>query len=93
MDEIVNRDYPSPHATQRVSRNTPATSTVTLGMFISKFQGTKKVRSSIFRPAPGPRASREVEDLTFFVPWDFDMNMPKVTVDVAGVFLDTLWVA
>ena len=45
------------------------------------------------RKSLGPRASREVEDLTFFVPWDFDMNMPKVTVDVAGVFLDTLWVA
>jgi GNAT superfamily N-acetyltransferase len=45
------------------------------------------------RKSLGPRASREVDDLTFFVPWDFEMNMPKVTVDVAGVFLDTLWVA
>jgi GNAT superfamily N-acetyltransferase len=45
------------------------------------------------RNALGPGAGREIEDLTFFVPWDFEMNMPKVTVDVAGVFLDTLWVA
>jgi hypothetical protein len=45
------------------------------------------------RNAFGPGAGREIEDLTFFVPWDFEMNMPKVTVDVAGVFLDTLWVA
>lgn len=45
------------------------------------------------RKSLGPGASREVEDLTFFVPWDFEMNMPKVTVDVSGVFLDTLWVA
>jgi GNAT superfamily N-acetyltransferase len=45
------------------------------------------------RKSLGPRVDREVDDLTFFVPWDFEMNMPKVTVDVAGVFLDTLWVA
>jgi len=45
------------------------------------------------RNALGPGAGREIEDLTFFVPWDFEMNMPKVTVDVAGVFFDTLWIA
>ena len=41
----------------------------------------------------GPTAGREFEDVTFFVPWDFESNMPKVTVDVSGVFLDTLWIA
>ncbi|MGB9630219.1 MAG: hypothetical protein ACPL6D_16305, partial [Thermodesulfobacteriota bacterium] len=35
----------------------------------------------------------EIEDLTFFVPWDIKRNMPKVTVDVAGVFIDTVWIA
>jgi len=45
------------------------------------------------RKALGPRVGREIEDLTFFVPWDFENNMPKVTVDVSGVFLDTLWIA
>jgi len=45
------------------------------------------------RKALSPKAGREIEDLTFFVPWDFENNMPKVTVDVSGVFLDTLWIA
>jgi len=35
----------------------------------------------------------EIEDLTFFIPWNFDSNMPRVTVDTAGIFLDTLWIA
>jgi len=45
------------------------------------------------RKALGPTAGREIEDVTFFVPWDFEKNMPKITVDVSGVFLDTLWIA
>ncbi|MFB0506177.1 MAG: GNAT family N-acetyltransferase [Thermodesulfobacteriota bacterium] len=35
----------------------------------------------------------EIEDLTFFVPWDLERNIPKVTVDSAGVSLDTMWIA
>ncbi len=45
------------------------------------------------RKVLGPMAGREIEDLTFFVPWDLEKNMSKVTVDVSGVFLDTLWIA
>ena len=45
------------------------------------------------RKALGPKDGREIEHLTFFIPWDFENNMPKVTVDVSGVFLDTLWIA
>ncbi len=45
------------------------------------------------RKALGPTAGREIEDVTFFVPWDFEKNMPKITVDVSGVFIDTLWIA
>ena len=37
--------------------------------------------------------SEEIEDLTFFVPWDLERNIPKVTVDIAGVSLDTIWIA
>jgi GNAT superfamily N-acetyltransferase len=35
----------------------------------------------------------EIEDLTFFVPWDLERNIPKVTVDIAGVSLNTMWIA
>jgi len=34
-----------------------------------------------------------IEDLAFFVPWDLERNIPKVTVDISGVSLDTLWIA
>ncbi len=35
----------------------------------------------------------EIEDLIFFVPWDLEKNTPKVTVDTAGVSLNTMWIA
>lgn len=35
----------------------------------------------------------EIEDLTFFVPWDLERNILKVTVDISGISLDTLWIA
>jgi len=38
-------------------------------------------------------AHEGIEDLTYFVPWDFERNLPRVMVDVAGVFLGTLWIA
>jgi GNAT superfamily N-acetyltransferase len=34
-----------------------------------------------------------IEDLTFFVPWDLERNIPTVSVDGAGVSLDTVWIA
>lgn len=36
---------------------------------------------------------KEIEDLAFFVPWDLERNIPKVTVDVKGISLDAVWVA
>ncbi len=35
----------------------------------------------------------EIEDLTFFVPWDFERNIPRITVNMTDVSLGTLWVA
>ena len=35
----------------------------------------------------------EIEDLTFFVPWDLERNFPRVTVHILGVSLDTMWIA
>jgi len=35
----------------------------------------------------------EIEDLVFFVPWDLERNIPKLTVNIAGVSLDTIWIA
>jgi GNAT superfamily N-acetyltransferase len=35
----------------------------------------------------------EIRDLTFFVPWDLERNIPRVTVDIKGVSLDVLWIA
>ena len=35
----------------------------------------------------------EVEELTYFVPWDIEKNIPKIPVDISGVSLDTIWIA
>ena len=40
-----------------------------------------------------PRLREEIEELIFFIPWNPERNIPRVSVDAAGVFLDTLWVA
>ena len=40
---------------------------------------------------PSPR--EEIEDLTFFVPWELETNMPGIQVDISGVSLDRLWIA
>ncbi|OGP56184.1 MAG: hypothetical protein A2Y65_06465 [Deltaproteobacteria bacterium RBG_13_52_11] len=36
---------------------------------------------------------QEIEDLTYFLPWDIERNIPKVRVDISGVSLDTIWIA
>ena len=36
---------------------------------------------------------QEIEDLTYFFPWDIERNIPKVHVDTLGVSLDRIWVA
>lgn len=40
-----------------------------------------------------PRDLHEIENLTFFVSWDIEKNMPKVMVDVPGVSFDAVWIA
>jgi hypothetical protein len=41
----------------------------------------------------GSNHSKEIENLAFFVPWDLERNIPKVTVDVKGISLNAIWVA
>ncbi len=36
---------------------------------------------------------QEIEDLTYFLPWDIEKNFPKIRVDVSGISLDTVWIA
>jgi GNAT superfamily N-acetyltransferase len=36
---------------------------------------------------------QDIEDLTYFIPWDIEMNLPKVHVDVSGISLPTIWIA
>ena len=35
----------------------------------------------------------EIDELTFFVPWDIEKNIPRIPVDITGVSLDTIWIA
>jgi len=45
----------------------------------------------VVKSDPGLR--EEIEELTYFVPWDMEKNIPKVQVDMSGVSLDTVWIA
>ncbi len=36
---------------------------------------------------------KEIEELTYFLPWDIEKNIPKIHVDVSSISLDTLWIA
>jgi GNAT superfamily N-acetyltransferase len=40
-----------------------------------------------------PIHREEIEDLTFFIPWDLERNFPRVHVDISGISLDRLWIA
>jgi GNAT superfamily N-acetyltransferase len=39
------------------------------------------------------RFSQEIEDLTYFLPWDIEKNIPRIHVDPSGVSLDVIWIA
>jgi len=58
----------------------------TIGLTINEIRGW-------LMKAPDTAHSEEIEDLSFFVPWDLDRNTPVVTVDAAGVSFDTIWIA
>ncbi len=36
---------------------------------------------------------REIEELTYFLPWDIEKNIPRVHVDISAISLDTVWIA
>ena len=38
------------------------------------------------------RFRSDLDDLTYFVPWDIEKNMPAVRVDISGISLDRVWV-
>ena len=41
----------------------------------------------------GSNHQNEIENLAFFVPWNIERNIPKVTVNITGVSLETVWIA
>lgn len=38
------------------------------------------------------RFKNEIEDLTYFIPWDIENNTPAVRVDISGISLDRVWI-
>ena len=36
---------------------------------------------------------QEIEELTYFIPWDIENNMPTFRVDISTISLHTLWIA
>ena len=41
----------------------------------------------------GIRLRQEIEELTYFISWDIENNMPTFRVDISTISLDTLWIA
>jgi GNAT superfamily N-acetyltransferase len=35
----------------------------------------------------------EIEELTFFVPWELEKNTPQVLVDITGISFNSVWIA
>jgi hypothetical protein len=40
-----------------------------------------------------PGFRQEIEDLTYFLPWDMEKNIPRIHVDISAISLDALWIA
>jgi GNAT superfamily N-acetyltransferase len=40
-----------------------------------------------------PSLTEEIEDIAFFIPWDFETDIPKLMVDEMGMSLHNVWVA
>jgi hypothetical protein len=55
--------------------------------------GTIKDARDFLRKEFASSFRREVDELTYFVPWDIEQNLPRVTVDVSGISLSTLWIS
>ncbi len=52
----------------------------------------RKARETMTRKLGLP-ADAPADLTTFFVSWDLEQNRPKLTVDMAGTFIETVWVA
>jgi hypothetical protein len=55
--------------------------------------GTIKDARDFLRKEFASSFRREIDELTYFVPWDIEQNFPRVTVDVSGISLNTLWIS
>jgi len=55
--------------------------------------GTVKNARDFLKKEFASRFRREIDELTYFVPWDIERNLPGVTVDVSGISLSTLWIS
>jgi hypothetical protein len=36
---------------------------------------------------------QEIENLTYFIPWDVEKNFPRICVDISSISMDTIWIA
>ncbi len=55
--------------------------------------GTVSQVDAWLKKTVGRSVTQEIEDLTFFVSWEIERNLPRVQVDASGVSFDTLWIA
>ena len=39
------------------------------------------------------RFRQEIEELTYFIPWNIEKNFPGIHVDTTGILIDHLWIS
>jgi hypothetical protein len=39
------------------------------------------------------RFRQEIEELTYFIPWNIEKNFPGIHVDTTGISIDHLWIS
>jgi len=55
----------------------------------STVRATREWLSAKINGAPGLLAER----FAYFVSWDLDNNQPRITVDLTGSFVESIWIA
>jgi hypothetical protein len=55
--------------------------------------GTIKEVSTWLEQWFSPRFRQEIEDLTYFIPWNIEKNFPEIQVDTTGISIDHIWIS
>lgn len=55
--------------------------------------GTIKAINAWLERQFNSRFRQEIEELTYFIPWNIEKNFPGIHVDTTGISIDYLWIS